>query len=57
MTFQHNIRYIVNSFLVSLDNLVMSHILYEMIKVLHRKMLNAIYLYCFHNDILEKNNS
>ena len=28
----------------------MVNILYEMIKILHEKMLNAIYLYWFHND-------
>ena len=28
-----------------------------MIKILHEKMLNAIYLYWFHNDALAGNNS
>ena len=32
-------------------------ILYEMIKILHEKMLNAIYLYWFHNDTLAENKS
>ena len=32
----------VNSFLVSLDTLEMINILYEMIKILPEKMLNAI---------------
>ena len=35
----------------------MINILYEMIKILHEKMLNTIYLYWFHNDASEKNNS
>ena len=47
----------VNSFVFSLDILVMINILYEMIKILHEKMLNAIYLYWFHNDALAENNS
>ena len=41
----------------SLDIPVMITILYEMIKILHEEMLNAIYLYWFHNDTLAKNNS
>ena len=32
-------------------------ILYEMIKILHEKNLNAIHLYLFHNDALAENNS
>ena len=28
-----------------------------MIKILHEKMLNSIYLYRFHNDALVENNS
>ena len=47
----------VNSFVFSLDIPVMINILYEMIKILHEKMLNAIYLYWFHNDTLAENNS
>ena len=43
-------------FLVSLEIPVMINFLYEMIKVLHEKMFNAIYLYWFHNDISKKNN-
>ena len=35
----------------------MIYILYEMIKILHQKMLNAIYLYWFHNGTLAENNS
>ena len=35
----------------------MINISYEMIKILHEKMLNAIYLYWFYNDTLEENNS
>ena len=35
----------------------MINILYEMIKMPHEKMLNAIYLYRFHNDTLAENNS
>ena len=35
----------------------MINILYEMIKILYGKMLNAICLYWFHNDIPEENNS
>ena len=57
MTFLHNTAYMVNLFLVSLEISVMVNILYEMIKILHEKMLNAIYLYRFHNDTSEKNNS
>ena len=29
----------------------------KMIKILHEEMLNAMYFYLFHNDILRKNNS
>ena len=46
----------VNSFLVSLESPVMINILYEMIKILHEKMLNAIYFFWFHKDASEKNN-
>ena len=35
----------------------MIEILYEIIKILLEKMLNAIYLYWFHNDVSEKINS
>ena len=47
----------VNAFVFSLDIPAMINILYEMIKILHVKMLNAIYLYWFHNDTLAENNS
>ena len=46
----------VNSFLVSLESPVMINILYEMIKILHEKMLNAIYFYWFQKYTSEKNN-
>ena len=45
MTFRHNFPYMINIFVFSLDIPVMINILYEMIKILHEKMLNAIYLY------------
>ena len=32
----------------------MINMLYEMIKILHEKILNAIYLYWFHNNTTEK---
>ena len=35
----------------------MTNILHEIIKILHEKMLNAIYLYWFYNDTSKKNNS
>ena len=35
----------------------MSNILQEMIKILHEKTLNAIYLHWFHNDTSEENNT
>ena len=35
----------------------MINILYEMIKIPHKKMLNVIYLYSFDNDTLAENNS
>ena len=35
----------------------MINILYEMIKILHEKMLDAIYLYWFHNDTLADSNA
>ena len=47
----------VNAFVFSFDIPVMINILYEMIKILRAKMLNAIYLYWFHNDALAENNS
>ena len=47
----------VNLFLISLEIPVKINILYEIIKILHEKMLNAIYLYHFHNNTSEKNNS
>ena len=45
VTFWHNIPYVVNSFIFPLDIPVVIKILYKMIKILHEKMLNAIYLY------------
>ena len=47
----------VNSFVFSLDIPVMINILYEIIDILHEKMLNAINLHWFHNDTLPENNS
>ena len=47
----------VNSFTFSLDIPVMINILYEMIRVLAEKMLNAICLYLFHSDTFGENNS
>ena len=47
----------VNSFIISLDIHAMINILYEIIKVLGEIMLNAIYLYWFHNDTSEEHNS
>ena len=47
----------VNSFGFSLDTTVMVKILQKIIKILHEKMLKAIYLDWFHNDTSEKNNS
>ena len=35
----------------------MINILYEMIEILHEKMLNAIYSHWFHNNALGENNS
>ena len=55
--FQPSISYMVNSFVFSLDISVTINILYEMIKILHEKMLYAIYLYWFHNDTLAENNT
>ena len=57
MKFRHNIAYMVNSFVSSLDITVMIHILYEIVKILQEKMLNAICMYRFHSDTSEKNNS
>ena len=61
MTFWYNIAYMVNSFVLLLYILVMINILYEMemIKILHDKMLNAIYLYWLHNvkSVENKNTS
>ena len=47
--------YMANSFLATLELAtleipVMINILLGMMKTLHEKMLNAIYLYWFHND-------
>ena len=47
----------VNPLVFSLDIPVMINMLYEMIKILHEKMLNAMYLSWFYNDILAENNS
>ena len=55
--YQPNIPYMVNSFVFSSDISVTINILYEMIKVLHEIMLNAIYLYWFHNDTSGENNA
>ena len=54
VTFWRNIAYTVNSFLFFIWYSWMIKILNELIKILHAKMLNAIYLYWFHNDISEK---
>ena len=35
----------------------MVFILYKMIKILHEKIMNPMYLYWFHNNTSEKNNS
>ena len=40
-----------------LQNPAIINILYEMIKILHEEMLNAIYLYWFLNDTLAVSNS
>ena len=45
MMLRYNIPYMVNSFFFSLYMPVMIKILYEMIKILHVKILNVIYLY------------
>ena len=47
----------VNSFVFSLDIPVRINNLYEMIKIVDEKMLNAIYLYSLHNNTSEENNS
>ena len=57
MTNRHNAAYMINSFLASLDIPPIINILNEMIKILHEKRLNAIYLYWCHNRTSEKNNS
>ena len=57
VTFRHNFAYIVNSFSVSFDITVMINILIDIIKLLHEKMIRAINLYWFRNDVPEKNNS
>ena len=46
----------VNSFVFSLNIPVMINILYEMITILHEKILNLIDLYWFLNDTLAGNN-
>ena len=50
VTFHHNIAYMVNSFVFTLDIPVM-------FEIVHDKLLNIMYLYWFHNDISNKNNS
>ena len=55
--FRHDFACMVNSFVASWDIPIMMRILYKMIKVLHKKMLNTIDLYWFHNGTLEENNS
>ena len=58
MTFQHNIPYMVNAYMVtSLDILVIINITCKMNEILHDKMLIAIYLHCFHNDPIGGDNS
>ena len=47
----------INSFVLSLGIPVMINILCKMIRILHEKILNAIYLYYFHDDTVEENNS
>ena len=47
----------VNSFVFSLDTPAIINVLYETIKILHERMLNAIYLYWLHNDKWAENNS
>ena len=44
VTFRHNTAHNVNSFGFSIDIPVIINILYEIIKILHEKMLNATYL-------------
>ena len=46
----------VNSFGFSLGIPLTINILYEMITIIHEKMLNPIYLCLFHNDTLTENN-
>ena len=43
--FRHDIAFIINSFLASLEISVMINILYELIKILRKKMLITMYLY------------
>ena len=52
----HNIAYMVKYFLFSLEIPVMVEILYEMIKILNKKMSNGIYLHWFQNYTSQKNN-
>ena len=47
----------VDSFIYSLGIPVMIKILYKLIKTLHEKMLNAMHLHWFHNDVSKENNS
>ena len=46
----------ITSFGFPLDITVMINILQEIIEILHEKMLKAINLQWFHNDVSEKNN-
>ena len=45
VTFQHNVLYMVNSFVVSLDITVMVNILVELVETLYKKNLKATNLY------------
>ena len=56
MKLWHNIAYMVNLFVASLDIIVMINILQEIIKILHENV-KVIDLYWFHNDASEKNYS
>ena len=57
VTVWHNITFMVNSFIFWLDIPVMINMFNEVITILLEKMLNAIDLYWFHNDILKENKS
>ena len=51
--FQHNIAYIVNSFVLS-SITVMTNILPEIIKTPYKEMLRTINMYLFRNESIEK---